>query len=139
MRQINHLAVLVTVILHQVLGFLWYSPFLFVPARLAALGLPASEATVVDPVAIGMDAITWLVAAYVMAFLVQKTGSTSAGKGAALGALLFLVEIPAIAPKYAFAHIKPIVTAIDLGNLLLVTVITCVILGAWQKKGVESK
>src|SRR5437867_1898323 len=127
MRQINHLAVLVTVILHQVLGFLWYSPFLFVPARLAALGLPASEATAVDGAAIGLDAITWIVAAYVMAVLVQKTGATSAGKGAALGALLWLIEIPAIAPKYAFAHIKPIVTVIDLGNLLLVTVLTCVI------------
>jgi len=121
-----------------VLGFLWYSPFLFVPARLAALGLPASEATVVDPVAIGMDAITWLVAAYVMAYLVQKTDSRSAGKGAALGALIFLVEIPAIAPKYAFAHIKPVVTAIDLGNLFLVTIITCVVLGAWQKKGSQT-
>jgi hypothetical protein len=135
MRQINHLAVLVTVILHQVLGFLWYSPFLFVPARLAALGLPASEATAVDPVAIGIDAVTWIVAAYVMAYLVQKTDAKSAGKGAALGALLFLIEIPALAPKYAFAHIKPIVAVIDLGNLLVVTLITCSILGAWQKKG----
>lgn len=134
MRQINHLAVLVTVVLHQVLGFLWYSPFLFVPARLAALGLPASEATAVDGAAIGIDVITWIVASYVMAFLVLKTESNSAGKGAMLGALIFLVEIPAIAPKYAFAHIKPIVTAIDLGNLFVVTLITCVILSVWRKK-----
>jgi hypothetical protein len=135
MKPINHLAVLVTVVLHQALGYLWYSPILFVRARLAALGLPAANATVVDPVALGMDVVTWIAGAYVMAFLVQKTSSTTAGKGAALGALVWLVQVPALAPKLAFAGIKPIVTLIDLGNLLLVTVLTCTILGAWQKKG----
>jgi hypothetical protein len=135
MRHINHLAVLVSVVLHQILGTLWYSPFLFVPARLAALGRPASDATLVDPIALGMDVATWVVATYVMAFLVQRTTSTTAAKGATLGVLVWLVEIPALAPKLAFAGVSPIVTAIDLGNLLLVTVLTCTILGAWQKKG----
>ncbi len=135
MKQVNHLAVLATLILHQVLGTLWYSPYAFVGARLAALGRPASDASVVDPTALGMDVVTWLVATYAMAWLVQRTGATTLRKGAALGVLLWLVEIPALAPKLAFAGISPTVTAIDLGNLLVVTVLTCAILGAWQKKG----
>lgn len=135
MKQINHLAIVVTLVLHQVLGALWYSPFLFVRARLAALGRPASDAGVVDPIALGMDVGTWLVATYAMAWLVQRTGATTARKGARLGALLWLVEIPALAPKLAFAGISPTVTAIDLGNLLLATLVTCTLLGAWQKKG----
>jgi len=70
-----------------------------------------------------------------MAWLVQRTSATTARKGATLGALLWLVEIPALAPKLAFAGIAPIVSVIDLGNLLLATLLNCTILGAWQKKG----
>ena len=135
MRPLNHLAILVTVVLHQALGALWYSPVLFVRARLAALGRPASEATAVDPVALAMDVVTWWIATYAMAWLILKAGATTARKGAVVGVLLWLIQIPALAPKLAFAKISSTVTAIDLGNLLLVTVLTCTILGAWQKKG----
>ena len=135
MKRLNHLAVLVAVIVHQVVGTLWYSRFAFVPARLVALGRPASDADVVDPAALGSDVVTWVIATYAMAWLAHRTGATTARKGAALGALLWLVEIPALAPKLAFAGISPIVTGIDLGNLLLATLLNCTILGAWQKKG----
>ncbi|MEW5985610.1 MAG: DUF1761 domain-containing protein [Chloroflexota bacterium] len=135
MKQFNHVAIIVSVILHQVLGFLWYTVAPWVPTRLTALGRPLTEASMVDPVALGQDIVGWILASYVIAWLIQKTHTTSAGQGVALGFMLWLgLAVPTLAPHYAFAHIPPIVTAIDLGNVLVAALITGALLAAWRKK-----
>ncbi len=135
MKRFNHLAILVSVILHQILGFLWYSPAPWVPIRLQALGHPLSEAGTVDPVALIIDIIGWILASYLIAWLVEKTGADSATKGAMLGAGLWLgLAVPTLAPHYAFAGIQPIVTVIDLANVLVAALITGALLAAWRPK-----
>src|SRR5438046_1925949 len=89
MKGINHLAVVVAVILHQVLGFLWYGVLLFDP-WLAGLSKSRSEINQSDPVPYVLDILGWFLAAYTMAWLIRKTNADSPGKGALLGAVLWL-------------------------------------------------
>src|SRR6185503_19308063 len=135
MKSINHVAIVVSVILHQILGFLWYSPAPWVNTRLEALGRPLTEASAVDPVALALDIVGWFLASYVIAWLVKKTGADTAAKGALLGLVLWLgLAVPTLVPHYAFAGVKPVVTVIDLANVLVACVMTGAILAAWPKK-----
>lgn len=135
MKGINHIAVVVSVILHQILGFLWYSPAPWVNARLEALGKPLTEASAVDPVALALDIVGWFLASYVIAWLIQKIGADTAARGALLGLVLWLgLAVPTLVPHYAFAGLKPVVTVIDIANVLVACVMTGAILAAWSKK-----
>src|SRR5438874_532663 len=78
MKGINPLAVVVAVILHQVLGFLWYGVLFFNP-WLAGLSKSASEINQSDPVPYVLDIIGWFLASYAMAWLIRKTNADSPG------------------------------------------------------------
>jgi hypothetical protein len=133
MKGVNHLAVVVAVILHQVLGYLWYG-VLFLDPWLAGLSKSASGFDQSEPCPYILDIVGWSVASYVMAWLVRKTGADSPAKGAVLGAVLGLgLAVPALVPHYAFAGLKPIVMVIDAANVLVACVVTGTILAAWQK------
>jgi hypothetical protein len=135
MKRINHLAVIVAVILHQAIGYFWYSPAPWAVARLTALGRPASDVNAVDPAALVVDIIGWLIASYVIAWLIARTGFTTAAKGAMLGALLWLgIAMPTLLPHYLFAGIKPVVTVIDAANVLVACLLTGAIVGGWRRK-----
>ena len=75
MDRINHVAVIVAVIVHQVLGFLWYSVAPFAATRLEALGKSPEKRNAVDPAALAMDIAGWFLASYLIAWLIQKTNS----------------------------------------------------------------
>ena len=103
--------------------------------RLEALGRPLTEASAVDPVALALDIVGWFLASYVIAWLIQKIGADTAAKGALLGLVLWLgLAVPTLAPHYAFAGVKPVVTVIDMANVLVACVMTGAILAAWPKK-----
>ncbi len=133
MKGINHLAVVVAVILHQVLGYLWYG-VLFLDPWLSGLSRSRSEFDQSDPVPYVLDIAGWFLASYVMAWLIRKTDTDSPGKGAALGLVLWLgLALPTLIPHYAFAGLKPIVMVIDAANVLVACVMTGAILAAFQK------
>jgi hypothetical protein len=136
MQRTNHVAVIVSLILHQVLGFLWYGLLFFDP-WLSGLGKRPEDINQADPIPFAYDIVGWLIAGYVVAWLVRATGSDTAGKGARLGALLWLgVAVPTLVPHYAFAGIRPIVTIIDALNALAGFVITGAVIGGWPRRRV---
>lgn len=135
LQRTNHVAVIVTVVLHQILGFLWYSVAPWAVPRLEALGKPASDVNAVDPVALGLDIVGWILAAYVVAWLIQKTGVNSAGGGAMLAVILWLgLALPTLVPHYAFAGLQTIVTVVDAANVLVALLITAIILAVWPAR-----
>lgn len=135
MNRINHLAVLVSVVAHQILGYLWYSAAPWARARLEALGRPLSDLNAVDPAALAADILCWLLGGYVIAWLASKTDSTTAGRGAMLGGALWLgVGLAAIVPHYMFAGIPPTVIVIDAANMLVALLTSGAIIGGWRKK-----
>jgi hypothetical protein len=136
MKGVNHLAVVVVVILHQMLGFLWYG-VLFLNPWLSGLSKSTSEFNSSDPVPYVLDIAGWFLASYVMAWLIRKTNADSPGKGAVLGFILWLgLAVPALVPHYAFAGLKPIVMVIDSANVLVACLMTGTILAAWQRNDI---
>jgi hypothetical protein len=134
MRRTNHLAVLITVILHQILGYLWYGVLFFKP-WVDGLGKRPDEINQKDPYPFIVDIVGWFIAAYLIAWLIKRTNSNSGFKGARLGFVLWLgVALPAIWPHYAFAGVRASVIWIDLMNLLVALVMTGGILGNWRKR-----
>lgn len=135
MNRFNHLAIVVSVVLHQALGFFWYSAAPWAGERLTALGKPLSDLSKVDPAALGMDLLGWIVASYVLAWLLGATGTKGLVPGILFGLVIWAgVAVPAILPHYAFASMPPAVTVIDLTNSLVAIVVSTALLASWPGK-----
>ncbi len=133
---INRAAVFVAVVLHQVLGYLWYGLF-FADAWLKGIGKSPAEIHPSDPLPYILDVVGWLLASLVMAWLVVRLDIHSAAGGALLGLAVWLgFLVPAFLPHYAFIGLKPIIIVIDGGDLLIASLMTGAILGAWRTKGI---
>ena len=116
----TYLAVLASVLAHQMLGFLWYGVLPWAGPRVQALGKPLSELQMVDPLALAIDVAGWVLASYTIAWLVRRFDIVDAASGAALGVALGIgIGLPALVPHYAFAGIAPLVTIVDAANLLV--------------------
>jgi hypothetical protein len=134
MKGINRSAVFLAVVLHQMLGYLWYGVF-FAKPWLAGLDKLSSDIDTSAPLPYILDVVGWLVASLVMAWLVVRLDIRSARGGAMLGFVLWLgLAVPALLPHYAFIGLKPVVMAIDAADLLIACVMTGAILGAWRTK-----
>ena len=132
MKQINRVAVFVAVVMHQVLGFLWYGVF-FAKPWLAGLGKTPADINPNDPMPYILNVVGWIIASLVMAWLVVRLDIRTAAAGALLGIVLWLgLMLPALLPHYAFIGLKPLVMAIDAADLLVASLITGAILGAWR-------
>lgn len=130
----NHLAIWAMIIAHQVLGFLWYSPWLFLPARAASLGKTLEQANVQDPVAIVSDIITTILAAYTLSWLVHKLGADTAVQGAMIGGIVFVgIILQAIVPHYKFLLLPDAIVLMDVGLPLLWTLLTTTVFAVWKK------
>ena len=131
MGTVNHVAVLATVVVSHLLGFVWYS-VLF--GRPWALGyrLEADALKKTHPAAMGSTVVAAVIFTYAMAIAVGRLGVVGVGGGVALGAGAWL---GIIAPRYAlhaiFGRVGRAAVAIDLGFDLLVTVVAGAILAAW--------
>jgi hypothetical protein len=134
MKSINHIAVIVAVILHQALGFFWYG-VLFLDPWLKGLGRDYISVNPTSPIPIAIDVITWLLAAYVIAWLLGRTGTTTAVGGMKLGALLWLgISLATLVPHYQFVGVNPVVTAIDSANTLVSLLLMSGLLGTWPRR-----
>lgn len=136
--RINHLAVVVTVVLQQVIGFAWYHSRALGDVWMAGLGITPEQ---MKPTASSF-AIAILAAflfAYAVAWLIQRTRAEGWFGGLRIGLVLaFAVAGSAIATHYAFfaaaGALQPMVAAVDIGHDLLAGAITGILLGAWRKR-----
>lgn len=133
MGRINHLAVLVTVVLQQAIGFVWYH-YGFGNIWMAGLGITAEQmqpSAAVFAVAI----VAAFLFSYTVAWLIRLTRGDSWFDGFKIGLVLaFAVAGGAIATHYGFLSIRPIIAAIDIGRELVGGAVTGIILGAWRKR-----
>jgi len=133
MGRINHLAVLVTVVLQQALGFVWYH-YGFGSTWMAGVGITADRmqpTATVFVVAIGAAFLF----SYTVAWLLRITRSDSWFDGFKIGLVLaFAVAGGSLATHYGFLSIRPIVAAIDIGRELVGGAVTGLVLGIWRKR-----
>lgn len=138
MGRINHLAVLVTVVLRQAIGFGWYHSRALGDAWMAGLGITPDQ---MRPTAssFAVSILAGFLFSYAVAWLIQRTRAEGWFGGLKIGLVLaFAVEGGAIASHYGFfaaaGAIQPIVAAIDIGHDLVAGVVTGILLGAWRKR-----
>jgi Protein of unknown function (DUF1761) len=129
---INWLAVVVSVIVAMVSGFLWYHPKLFFPAWWAGIG-KSGEPGNPDPMIWVFTIIAAIIQAVAVALLVNLMGSTTAASGALAGFMLWLGFVaPTNLVNKLFAGHGFRVWAIEAGNHLVNFLIFGAILGAWH-------
>jgi Protein of unknown function (DUF1761) len=129
---INWLAVVVSVIVAMVSGFLWYHPKLFFPAWWAGIG-KSGEPGNPDPMIWVFAIIAAIIQAVAVALLVNLMGSTTAASGALAGFMLWLGFVaPTNLVNKLFAGHGFRVWAIEAGNHLVNFLIFGAILGAWH-------
>ncbi|HSR88937.1 MAG TPA: DUF1761 domain-containing protein [Candidatus Udaeobacter sp.] len=135
MKNHNHLAVWLVIILHQVLGYIWYAPFLFLNVWLAGQGRTMAQLNASGPAPIIWSIVANIIAAYTISWLIIKLDVKNFWSGAKLGVVLsagfFILGLGA---HYKFLGIADSVVFIDLGLLFVWTIIAASILAAWRKK-----
>lgn len=131
----NHVAIFVAVILHQAIGFLWYSPFLFLYPWVAGLGKKITDLDRANPLPFVADIAGWFFACYFISWLVQRVPVVTFTQGFGVAMLLWVgVALPLLAPHYLFAGVHTDVLLIDAMNALVQLTVTCCLLAVWRKR-----
>lgn len=129
---INHIAVFVCAVMSLVIGFLWWSPFLFQKPWQAEVGLSDEQLAKANPAkTFGLTfLLAWLVS-YNLAFFLGAPGTTwQWGIVAALLAALWVVAmftIIALFEQRTFRYI-----AINCGYVVVYFAVIGFILGIWR-------
>ena len=131
----NHIAIIVAVVIHQVIGFLWYSPFLFLGPWVQGLGKQVSELDMPNPAPFLADIVGWFFACYFISWLVQRLAVETFQQALGLSILLWVgVAVPVMAPHYLFAGLHTNVLMIDAMNALVQLAATCCLLAVWRRR-----
>lgn len=130
----HHLAIWVTVILHLVLGFVWYSPYTFLEPWAYGFALDLETMSAPNPLAFIFVIAGAAASCYVISWLIRRLTITGLGGAIWLGVLLWLgLGFPALAPHYVFGQVGNSALIIDLASTFVATLMTCIILTLWRK------
>ena len=134
MPQFNHKAVWAMVVLQQVLGFVWYSPPLFLNLWLEGIGKKQSDLNQSDPVPFIAAILGAIAFCYILAWVNDKARASSAKDGALVGGLMWLGFLaPALAIHYKFIGLSWLAIGVDAGKELVGAVLTGAILAVWKR------
>jgi hypothetical protein len=137
--QINYLAVIVIVILHQILGALWYA--ILGKPWMKAIGAAPEQFDGKDPAPYIVSLVSSIVFTLALAAVMQMAGITGIAKGALFGVIVAIAfSISSLATHYAFGGSAAfsshwIVFAIDSGRDILIGLTAGIILGIWRGSG----
>jgi hypothetical protein len=133
-ESINYLALIVSAISAYAANYVWFL-FLFRIPYMEGLG-KTKEQMDKGPSMLSASLIQLagnLVMAYVLVWLINKLGYTTAAKGTMLGAIVWLGFVAAVlGPMYAFQAYSFKFFLIGAGSVLLSLLIMGAILGAWK-------
>lgn len=136
-NKINHLAVCILVVIHQLVGFGWYAVFGETWLRYHAKTMTDIERThEIAPYVISI--LASIVVNYALAWLISRLNATNAVAGLKIAvvcwfAFLF-VEYATISAFSAFETNPWPLVSINMGRPLLAWVVSGLVLGAWQKR-----
>jgi len=132
-RQINHLAVWVLVVLHQLIPMGWYSAFAV--KWMALIGKNADDFKDVSMTPYFVAIISAIVTVYMTAWLFCKLNIDNAVSGLKTAFLLWFCFLFWQVLTSDQFHVRPLeLSLLNAGNTLIIFVVTGLVLGAWQKK-----
>ena len=135
MASINKLAVLVAAIVHFCLGMFWYSPYLFGNQWLNAIG-KTQQQTQQTPMLMPIVAsfIYYLLMAYVLAWVIVRSGEQSAKRGVAVAFVMwFAFVVTTSGIQYGFEGRPGALYVINLGYTLIGMLLMGAIVGGWKR------
>jgi len=129
---INHIAVIVCAVMSLVIGFVWWSPFLFQKPWQAEVGLSDEQLAKANPAkTFGLSFLLAWIVSYNLAFFLGAPGTTwQWGIAAALLAATWVVTmfvIIALFEQRTFRYI-----AINCGYVIVYFAVIGFILGVWR-------
>ena len=136
MVHVNYLAVLVAAIVVFVLGWLWYSPFLFYKPWMRARGIDPAVAMAGAKMPAGklvIELVRCLVLAFVIAHFIRVLGVTNWFIAAHFGLLLWIAfPVVLLTGSVLWENIPVKVAAIHAGDWLVKLLVIPIILSVWQ-------
>jgi len=136
MVPVNWLAVLVAAIVVFVLGWLWYSPFLFYKPWMRARGLDPAAAMAGAKMPAGklvIELVRCIVLAFVVAHLIGALGISSWMIGAHLGLLLWVAfPVVLLTGSVIWENVPVKVAAIHAGDWLVKLLVIPIIVSVWR-------
>jgi hypothetical protein len=136
MGHVNYLAVLVATIVVFVLGWLWYSPFLFYKPLIRARGLDPAAAMAAGKMPAGklvIEFVRCFVLAFVIAHLVGALDISNWFTAAHLGLLLWIgFPVVILTGAVLWENMPVKVAAIHAGDWLVKMLVIPIILSVWH-------
>jgi len=130
---INWWAVLAAFVIRMVVGYLWYSPVLFVKPWQALTGVTPESMKAGLGKAIGVDIVLSLVMAFALANIIGASGITDWANGAGAGFWTWLGFVLAThLPLWAYENRPLKLIAINVSHNLLALVLMGAVLGGWR-------
>ena len=136
MFHVNYMAVLVAAIVVFVLGWLWYSPLLFLKPYMRARGLDPAAAMAGGGMPAGKLVIEFLrciVLAFIVAHLVSAVGITNWMVAAHFGLLLWIgFPVVILTGAVIWDNVPVKVAAIHAGDWLVKLLVIAIIVTMWR-------
>jgi hypothetical protein len=128
----NHVAVGTIVLLHQVIGLLWYSPVLFLSPWLKAQGKTVEQLNLADPALLIVAALSSALACYAISWCIHILRIDTYKRGVGIGGLVGAgFALPSLALHDAFIGVSWTVAAIDGLHMIVLYSVAGGILAAW--------
>ncbi len=136
MVHVNYVAVLVAAIVVFVLGWLWYSPFLFYKPWMRARGLDPAAAMAGAKMPAGklvIELVRCIVLAFVIAHLIGALGISNWIIAAHLGLLLWVAfPVVLLTGSVIWENVPVKVAAIHAGDWLVKVLVISIIVSVWH-------
>lgn len=132
--KINHVAVWILVVVHQIIAVIWYAEFLFGKKWMQLLNKIAEDFQGASPLNYVIAIITAIVMTYMIAWLFTKINVDNGIKGLqfgfAFGVSFFFLQVM----TQGFFSMRPFgLTLIDGGMYMVNFIIAGIVLGVWKK------
>ncbi len=131
---VNHVAVWALAIVHQVIAFVWYSPWLFSARWIQLTGHKEADFANPSPLPFVISFVGAVVLCYVVAWLFSRLQVRTASLGLSLGLLFWAGFLFFELVSFNAFELKPYELAlINAGKSLVTFGVTGFVLGFWHK------
>ena len=132
--KINHAAVLLVVLLSQIIGAMWFSPFLFAERWVMLTGKTMSDFANASMMPYVVSIISSIITTYAMAWLFKKLNVENFISGVFYAFIFWFAFLFVELETFNSFELRPYaLTWINAGKSLITFVVSGFILGLWKK------
>ncbi len=138
--KINHAAVWILVLLHQIIGAIWFSPFVFAEKWVELTGKTMSEFTNASMTPYINSLIGAVITIYTIAYLFKKLNVENFVTGMFYSFIFWFAFLFVELLSFNSFELRPYgLTFIDAGKSLVTFLVTGFVLGLWKKYNISDE